>query len=108
MAELTANQVRCLIDLVQQIGVAMGELRDAAATTYMHDAKAATRSLHRLIQDDDVLPDDVRERLTGPLADAWSRSVTVGRLFERTHGAIKHLSEADQYACDLLAQGTMH
>jgi hypothetical protein len=96
------------MDLSREINIAVDELRDAASTTFMHDAKNATRCLYKQINADDVLPGEVRQELAGPLESAWSQAVAGGGLFERTHGAIRHLDQASRYLWTLLAQGTQH
>lgn len=108
MSELNGTQIARLMSLATQIERAVDDLREAASTTLMCDAKQAVRSLYRDISSDAVLPAQVKGDLTVPLESAWSTAVSGGPLYRRTHGAIHYLAQADQYVCGLLAQGTMH
>lgn len=104
MPELTSLQEVRLKEIAHRVKVTMGELRDAAATSLMHDAKSMARGLYLQVKDDQILPRDVREELVRHLESAWRKAVSGGVLFERTHGAIKHLVEADLYISALLPQ----
>lgn len=108
MSDLNATQMIRLMSLSKQIERAIDDLRDAAATALMSDAKQAVRNLYRDITSDVVLPAQIKGDLVAPLESAWSSAVSGGALYRRTHGAIHYLTQADQYVCGLLAQGTMH
>lgn len=108
MSELNVTQITRLMGLAKQIERAVDDLRDAAATALMCDAKQAVRTLYRDISSDAVLPAQIKGDLVAPLESAWSTAVSGGALYRRTHGAIHYLTQADQYVCGLLAQGTMH
>lgn len=108
MSELKVLQEARLKEIAHRIKITVDELRDAAATSLMHDAKSMARGLYLQVKDDQILPGSVREELIRHLESAWSMAVSGGVLFERTHGAIKHLAEADQFIRALLLHEAAH
>lgn len=108
MPGLSTLQEARLMEIARQVKVAVDELRDAAATSCMHDAKYMTRNLFLQIDVEKTLPSEVRQELVRPLEVAWELAVSGGSLFRRTHGAISHLNKAEEYILSLLAHGTMH
>lgn len=47
-------QANRLMDLYRQVSLAIDVLRDAASTSFMHDARNAIRALYKLITADNV------------------------------------------------------